>query len=350
MTAIRPEQWKEGLLVRSPNWLGDLVMAFPALMLLKRLLPEFCTLTVICPAGLAPVLDALTETVDEIVPVADPHAFPTRREMAPLLHRHFGAGILFNNSLRDAVVMRYLGVKPLYGAAARGRSILLREPVTFPKRVSGQLNPPHQAKRCLEVAKKLGIGDWDGVSMPAIHPDFDARRFELAFERPFPDEKHPVLAVAPGAAFGDAKRWDAGAFHAVADHWQRKRNGFVILLGSKTEAPICEKCAEGLMPSLTLNLAGKTSLHALMFVLKHAAYCVANDSGIMHLAAAIGTPGTAVFGSTDMAATGPLSPKWNVLYRKEPCSPCFKHVCPLGTRACMKAIKVADVLKTLPKP
>lgn len=70
----------------------------------------------------------------------------------------------------------------------------------------------------------------------------------------------------------------------------------------------------------------------------------------MHLAAAIGTPGTAVFGSTDMAATGPLSKKWNVLYRKEPCSPCFKHVCPLGTRACMQAIKVADVLKTLPKP
>ena len=346
---ISPEDWREGLLVRSPNWLGDLVMTFPALMLLKRLLPEFCSLPVICPAGLAPVLDALDGTVDEIIPVADPHAFPSRREVHPLEHRYFGAGILFNNSLRDAVVMRMLGVKPLFGAAARGRSILLRKPIRFPKRVSGALNPPHQAKRCLEVAKHLGIDEWDGVSMPAIRPDFDAERFGQAFERPFP-ENHPVLAVAPGAAFGDAKRWDAGAFHAVADHWQRKRGGFVILLGSKKEAPICESCAEGLDPGLTLNLAGKTSLHALMFVLKRSAYCVANDSGIMHLAAAIGTPGTAVFGSTDMAATGPLSPKWHVLYRKEPCSPCFKHVCPLGTRACMKAIKVTDVLKTLPKP
>ncbi|MBR3507005.1 MAG: hypothetical protein IKO02_08160, partial [Lentisphaeria bacterium] len=65
---IRPEHWKEGLLVRSPNWLGDLVMTFPALMLLKRRLPEFWSLTVICPAGLAPVLDALDETVDEIIP------------------------------------------------------------------------------------------------------------------------------------------------------------------------------------------------------------------------------------------------------------------------------------------
>ena len=343
------KEWRDGLLVRSPNWLGDLVMTFPALMLLKRLLPEYCALTVICPAGLAPVLDALDETVDEIIPVADPHAFPSRREIAPLLHRHFGAGILFNNSLRDAIVMRHLGVKPLFGAAARGRSILLRDAVRFPKRISGQLNPPHQARRCLEIAKLLGIGDWDGVSMPVVRPDFDAKRFELAFERPFP-EKQPVLAVAPGAAFGDAKRWDAGAFHAVADHWQRKHNGFVILLGSKKEAPICGSCAEGLMPDRTLNLAGKTSLHALMFVLKHAAYCIANDSGIMHLAAAIGTPGTAVFGSTDKAATGPLSPDWRVLYRKEPCSPCFKHICPLGTRACMKAIKVADVLKTLPKP
>ena len=346
---IPKDEWRDGLLVRSPNWLGDLVMTFPALMLLKRLLPEYCALTVICPAGLAPVLDALDETVDEIIPVADPHAFPTRREILPLAHRHFGAGILFNNSLRDAVVMRRLGAKPLFGAAARGRSFLLREPLHFPKRISGQLNPPHQTRRILEVAKKLGIDDWDGVSMPAMHPDFDAERFEAAFGRPFPKETHPVLAVAPGAAFGDAKRWDAGAFHAVAEHWQKKRNGFVILLGSKKEAPICEKCAEGLSAGLTLDLAGKTSLHALMFILQHAAYCVANDSGIMHLAAAAGTPGTAVFGSTDMAATGPLSPKWTVLYRKEPCSPCFKHVCPLGTRACMNAIKVADVLKTLPK-
>ena len=178
---IPKDQWRDGLLVRSPNWLGDLVMTFPALMLLKRLLPEFCSLSVICPAGLAPVLDALDETVDEIVPVANAHAFPTHRELAPLLHRHFGAGILFNNSLRDAIVMRRLGAKPLFGATARGRSILLREPITFPKRVSGQLNPPHQAKRCLEVAKKLGIDDWDGVSMPAIHSYFDARRVELAF-------------------------------------------------------------------------------------------------------------------------------------------------------------------------
>ena len=344
---IPKEQWKEGLLIRSPNWLGDLVMTFPALMLLKRILPEFCTLTVICPAGLAPVLDALEGTVDEIVPLANAHAFPARREIHPLHHRHFGAGILFNNSLRDAIMMRRLGVMPLFGAAARGRSILLRDPLHFPKRVSGALNPPHQARRILEIAKRVGIDDWDGVSMPAIRPDFDAARFEQAFERPFPEK--PVLAVAPGAAFGDAKRWDASAFHAVADHWQRKRGGFVILLGSKKEAPICEKCAEGLTPGLTLNLAGKTSLHALMFILKHAAYCIANDGGIMHLAAAIGTPGTAVFGSTDMAATGPLSPKWTVLYRKEPCSPCFKHVCPLETRACMQAIKVADVLKTLPK-
>lgn len=343
---ISPDQWREGLLVRSPNWLGDLVMTFPALMLLKRLLPEFCTLTVICPAGLAPVLDALDQTVDEIIPVADPHAFPTRREIFPLLHRHFGAGILFNNSLRDAVVMRRLGVKPLFGAAARGRSILLQDPIRFPKRVSGVLNPPHQARRCLEVAKCLGIDDWDGVSMPELHPDFDDARFELEFGRPFP--KNPVLSVAPGAAFGDAKRWDAGSFRAVAEHWQKKHGGAVILLGSKAEAPICDTCAEGL-PGLTLNLAGKTSLHALMFILKRAAYCIANDSGIMHLAAASGTPGTAVFGSTDMAATAPLSPKWTVLYRKEPCSPCFKHVCPLGTRACMKAIKVGDVLKTLPK-
>ena len=76
---IAPEQWREGLLVRSPNWLGDLVMTFPALMLLKRLLPEFCTLTVICPAGLAPVLDALDKTVDEIIPVANEDAFATGR-------------------------------------------------------------------------------------------------------------------------------------------------------------------------------------------------------------------------------------------------------------------------------
>ena len=86
------------------------------------------------------------------------------------------------------------------------------------------------------------------------------------------------------------------------------------------------------------DLAGKTTIPLLALILQKSLACIANDSGIMHLAAVLGTPGVAPFGSTDPAATSPISGKWRLLFDQQSCAPCFKRVCPYGTRACMKAV------------
>lgn len=342
---IDPEHWKEGLVVRSPNWLGDLVMTFPALMQLKKLLPEYCELAVMCPANLAPILETL-DVVDEIVPLADAHAFPKYDEVESLVHRHFGAGILFNNSLRDAVAMRLIGIRPLVGTAARGRSFLLRETISFPKRLDRQFNPPHQAVRCSQIAQMLGAEPWDGHELPHMTIDISPESFAAAHDLPtFPAD--PLMVVAPGAAYGDAKRWDAACYHEVARFWIEQRGGVVIFLGTKAESMICDDCMNGLPADRTMNFAGKTSLQDLMFLLRSASVCVANDSGIMHLGAALRTRGIAIFGSTDPVATGPISDTWTVLQQKEPCAPCFKRVCPLGTRQCFRNITPSMVISLL---
>ena len=97
------------------------------------------------------------------------------------------------------------------------------------------------------------------------------------------------------------------------------------------------------------NLSGETTFSDLYNMLRNARCCVANDSGIMHLAAALGVPGVAVFGPTDYRATGPVSDKWLIVYDKEPCAPCFKRVCPSGSRRCMEKLTAGEVIEALKK-
>ncbi len=344
---IPPEKCKEGFVVRTPNWLGDLVMIFPALLQLKKILPAYCELLAICPQGLAPVLGAL-DIVDEVVPLRNAHAFPGRDEMASVFHRNFGAGFLFTNSLRDAIILRMNGISPLFGTDARGRAFLMKRTIKFHKHQTGMLNPPHQAKRYADIVRLAGAPAWDGEEMPRLSPHITVQEFENATNFSFNGKN--VLALAPGAAYGDAKRWATENFHIVAEKWLETHgnNAHIIFLGTPQELPICESCAEHLPKDSSTVLAGKTSLTQLMFALAHATACVANDSGTMHLAAALGTPGVVPFGSTDPAATSPLSKKWTVLYQKEPCSPCFKRICPLGTKQCLQKLTAEEVFSHLP--
>lgn len=333
--------WRDGLLVRSPNWLGDAVMTLPALRVLRKIVPEPCGLFVACPKGIVPFFEALPGLVDKVIPLSDPHAFPTRSEWKDVRWLQAGAAVLFNNSFRDALWIKSCRIPKLYGAAARFRSLLLERAFQFPPRLDHELNKPHQAAKYLAVALALGGDDWDGI-LPEIvipeHPELypDAVRSCL-------QEKN-LLALAPGAAYGAAKRWDPESFREVARWWIQEQNGKVVLVSGKTEIETARPAVEGLPAEFVIDLAGKTSLDMLMLILRRAKLCVANDSGAMHLAAALGTPGVVPFGSTDPAATSPISTSWRMLFDKHPCAPCFKRVCPYGSRACMKAVKPADVI------
>ncbi len=344
VTTLDVRSLKDGIAVRVPNWLGDAIMTLPALMQLKKIMPEGCGLFVICPAALTELFNALP-IVDVVIPIKQAHRAWTAGEVKIIRELHAGVGILFNNSLRDAIQFRLAGIKPLYGAAARCRGFLLKRSFNFPHRKDYVLNELHHANKYLSMVKALGAPDWDGEL-----PEFN---IIPAFETLHPEMqalcRHPrLLALAAGAAYGSSKRWDSASFKAVAEWWIGQ-GGIVAVLGSAKERDICQEAVDGLVPDKAFNLAGKTDMPELMHLLKQAAVCVANDSGIMHLAAALGCPGIAIFGPTDRSATSPISASWRIVYQKQPCAPCFKRECPRGNPVCMSVITPQMVIAELGK-
>jgi heptosyltransferase-2 len=337
---LEEHDWHNGLVVRMPNHLGDAVMALPALRALKALLPATCGLYVITPKALRQ-LYAVLECVDGVVCFKSPHSWWSFRNIRDIHALRMGAAVLFNNSLRDTISLRLAGLPRVYGAAKRGRSILLTRSFRFPERRSRELAGAHQAKRCLAIAAALGAE----VENPRM-PEFDLSQMLVPLTGTLCAlARHPLhLILAAGAAYGEAKRWPEENFRTVARYWLR-HGGVVSVVGSAAEREVGDAVLADLPCERCCNLCGVTTLNSLMVLLKNAALCVANDSGVMHLAAALGTPGVAVFGPTDPAATAPVSDKWLLLYKKLPCGPCFKRVCP--DNRCIRAITPALALRAV---
>ncbi|MGE4564064.1 MAG: lipopolysaccharide heptosyltransferase II [Victivallaceae bacterium] len=339
---VAAKGWKNGLVVRMPNWLGDAVMALPALWQLKQILPPNAALGVIIPNGLRSFFHSLS-WVDVIFPLAEAHRNWSREEIAAIRRFSPGAGVLFNNSLRDVCMLRLGGVSELYGGAARGRGFLLRGSFRFPPRRDHALNRLHHSNKYLAIATALGAPPWDGT-LPPI--DIARPSVQLRAElRALCD--HPrMLILAAGAAYGAAKRYPSERFNFVARHWIG-RGGIVIAVGSRDESSIGTEIGVGLPANKYTNLMGETDLCELMHLLRAARAVVANDSGVMHLAAALGKPGVAIFGSTDFTATGPIHPGWRILYSGRDCSPCFKRCCPRNSPQCMSDILPESVTAAL---
>jgi heptosyltransferase-2 len=330
---IKPGGWRDGIVIRSPNWLGDACMAAPAIVQLRRLVPPECGVFVICPENLAAFHERM-DAVDLVVPLAAAHRNWSRRDIVRVNHLRPGVAMLFNNSPRDPLLLRLAGVPKIFGAAARCRGILMTRAFKFPARADRQLNRLHHTAKYLAMSMAVGAPAWDGA-LPAFRLD------------PLPESTDPaalaalgldrLLVIAPGAAYGPAKRWPPEYFNQVCRSWLDAGGG-VAAVGAPGEAESAATALRGLPPGRAVNLAGKTSLASLMAVLARAHACLANDSGVMHLAAILGAPGAAIFGSTDPTATAPVSKRWEILFDQQPCSPCFKRQCPRITYQCLHAI------------
>lgn len=340
---LRLEDYRNGVVIRTPNWLGDAVMAIPAVYQLKKMLPEFCGLFVVAPAPLAALFESLS-FVDKVIALKDAHAFMSAKERELVRSLSAGVCVLFNNSFRDALSLKMCRIPKMYGANARFRKLLLHRAFDFPPRLDFVLNKPHQAAKYLSIVQALGAEPWDGVM-----PEFEEQVYPETLSEHISDAlctDRPILALAAGAAYGSAKRWHTGSFREVC----RRKLGEgcrIIMLGGKSERAAAGEIINGLDEKECFNLAGETGIHELIYVLKHASACLANDSGVMHLAAGVGTPGVAPFGPTDPVATSPVSDQWRIVFEKRECSPCFKRVCPYGTKACFDPVTPELVCEAL---
>lgn len=304
------------LVVRSPNWLGDAVMALPAVRNLKTLLANE-PLAVAAPEKLAALWQACP-FVDQVIALERPKNLPAT--VRQLRIGKFGSAVLLPNSLRAAAEAKLAGIPQRIGYARSGRRLLLTKAVPVPPR-----NAVHLHQRFYYLDLVTACGGPEDSFLPALRKD----------AAPNASKKPMIVALCPGAEYGPAKRWPTDDFLAVARHFSEKHQAKIVLLGAAGDAAIAGEIARQLPEAE--NRVGKTSLTEFMTALASSRLVVCNDSGAMHVASALGLSTVAIFGSTEPLLTGPMGTKTSVLRHHVPCSPCFLRECPIDF-ACMKKI------------
>ena len=328
------------ILVRMPNWLGDALLARPLLHALRRAHPR-ASLRAVGPAPLADLLSA--------DPVADAwEAWPAERAARGTLAARLrewrpDLALVLPPSCSSAWFAWRLGARARVGYGHDGRSPLLTRSLRRPAR-----GERHLSEEYLDLGRAAGAvapaGGAGETGAPAGAPPLPVRGAAVEAARALLAKRGlagaPVAVLGPGAIYGPAKRWDPERFAALARGLAR--GGLrVLICGAPPERALCESVASQAGEGV-LSLAGETALPLQAGLLRVAALAVCNDSGLAHLAAAVGTPTVAIFGSTSSAWTAPLGERVRVVQRAPVCSPCFRRTCAIGYR-CLTAIAVADV-------
>jgi heptosyltransferase-2 len=321
------------IFIRAPNWIGDAVMATPALGALRSTFPQ-ATLVVAAPPRVAdlfhhhPCCDAVM-----VFDKARNHRGigGLLRFTSEVRRQRFDLAILLQNAF-EAGIIAWLSRIPLRaGYRSDHRGALLTHPVAVGK-AQREL---HHTRYYLHMLEALGIRGGDGRLRLQLTVQEQSWAQTVL-------EAGDWLAINPGAAYGSAKRWFPQRFAAVADHLAAKWRARVVLTGSEAEIGIGREI-ERAMRTQPLNLIGRTTLRQLMAILAQCRLLITNDSGPMHLAAALGTPLVAIFGPTDHTTTSPLTPACRIVRQELPCAPCLLRHCPTDHR-CMDRITVQDVV------
>ncbi len=335
-----PSSRRFRLLVRSPNWLGDAVMAAPAVRAMAAGRPD-AEVTILAPEKLADFWRAVPAAAGVIV---IPGARRGALAVASLVRKAgpFDAAVLLPNSLRSAAEAWLAGVPRRVGFPGHSRSWLLNQVVSEPAVPPGPARP-HHAARYLHLATSVG------APPASLRPE--GRPLPASIFRPPSSTSSSLrLARCPGAAYGPTKRWPAERFAEAAKLFaaQASRPVRWVLVGTAADAPAGAVIEAALGAEACENLLGQTTLAQLIETLRGCDALLTNDTGTMHLAAFLGVPLAAVFGSTDPQATGPLAApgRARVLRRQVECSPCFLKECPLDLR-CLHAIAPADAAAAL---
>jgi heptosyltransferase II len=323
------------ILIRGPNWVGDAVLAIPALKAVRAHFSEAEITLLVRPwvAGLftsAPFIDKVW-TEAKPVRLAD-----WTRITRNIRAFEFDLALLLPNSFESALMMFLARVPRRIGYGTDGRTWMLTSSITPPT------DNRHQVHYYLDIAKAVQAGtDRPSIEIDATKKERESAR-DLLEQEGIPHGT-PFLALNAGAAYGSAKRWHEERFADVADMLAKEMGLSVALIGSDGERPIAEQIRRR-MKSRSAVLNGKTSLETLIGVLAESSLMITNDSGPMHIAAALGVPTVAVFGSTDERVTAPFGARTRVVKNPVECSPCLLRECPIDHR-CMNGVTVDDVCK-----
>ncbi len=334
MKEIEPKN----IIIRMPNWIGDLVMASAILFDVRQKFKK-ATITAMVVKPLCELLQK-DENIDELFCFRKVKQLFLRRKENKNIIKHleegrYDLGILLTNSFSSAWLFYQGEVKNIIGFKKNFRSFMLDKAFDFPK------EKIHQIEKYKKLLEAVGIEKSD--TKPKIYLDEkeieDAK--ELLYQRGYKDGQR-LIALNPIAKYGKAKCWPIERFKKVAKKLCVDKKNFIIFLGDfGSREEIKKICLD--LPNRVINLAGKTTLRELAALISLLDLFLTNDSGAMHIAAAFDVDQIALFGSTSDVLTGPCSEKAIIINKKVKCAPCFKKICPFDFK-CMLKISVDEVV------
>jgi len=324
------------ILIVAPSWVGDAVLSQPLLARLKVRFPDHA-IDVLAPPWTRAVYERMAQ-VSAIHDLPFAHgelALRRRYALGRSLKKHdYAACYVLPNSLKSALVPFFAGIPRRTGYVGEARWGLINDARKLDKQAL-----PLMIERFAALAEDANTGAVRALAEVSLRVDAAAR--DVTLQRLGLTTTKAIAVLCPGAEYGPAKRWPVEYFGALAQRfsaagWQ------VWIAGSKKDAPVGDdivKAAEGQCN----NLCGKTSLAEAIDLMSCASHVVSNDSGLMHVAAALDRPLTAIYGSSSPAFTPPPSPHARIVKTGIDCSPCFERECPLGHFKCMRELTVDTV-------
>jgi|SRR5271166_1379643 len=342
MAAPKPRR----ILIKQVNWLGDLVMSLPALNAVRRAFPS-AHLAILIKQELASFFDG-SHSIDEVIPYRVTSGVAGWRDRVRIIKElrrgRFDLAVLFPNSLEAALWTAAAGIPDRVGFIRDGRGPLL----THKMRPSQSALESHQVNYLLEMLRgTLRIeGSADDFAIEIDPRDAAKMRDWLRKERGA--ASGALIAIAPAAAFGPAKEWPLGNYAALIDLVRRKHDARCVLVGAPSELEKCKAVQDAAVSEVSVT-AGQTSIGEMAALLSLCNGFAGNDSGVMHVAGAIGIPTVGIFGSTNAKRTGPLGARVSVIYRQVECSPCLQRTCRFGHYNCLRQISPEEVAESLAK-
>jgi heptosyltransferase-2 len=334
------------VLVKEVNWLGDLVISLPALRAIRAAFAT-STLTVLVKRELAGFFDGMT-WIDEVMPYTVARGVRGIADRIQIINRirarNFDLAILFPNSFEAALWATIGGAPRRAGFSTDYRGALL----THKAQPAVDAMSGHQRDYWLAMIRDtVGVQPITGAAEMKLEVGGAHRekmRAWLEANRKSPGA--PLIAIAPAAAYGPAKEWPLVRYAALIDMLYERAGAECVLVGAPSERQLCAQVAATTRCD-AIVAAGQTNIGELIALLSLCDGFAGNDSGAMHLAAAIGIPTVGIFGSTNPARTGPSGERACVIYHPIECSPCLERICRFGHYNCLREIAPAEVAQKL---
>ena len=328
------------ILIVAPNWIGDALLAQPLFARLRKKIPGL-VIDALAPPWTAPVLRRMPE-IDDVVEAPFDHGelklFARWRLGRRLRLRRYDQAIVLPNTFKSALVPLFAGIPLRTGFVGESRYGLLNLVHTLDEK-----KLPLMAERYAQLAEKPGT--MPVLPLPQTRLTVDEANLALDLSRLRLSRAKPIAAFCPGAEYGPSKRWPTRHFAELARKLG-ERGYAVWLFGSEKDRAIGEEIAVASEGAAT-NLCGRTALASAIDLLSLAEIVVTNDSGLMHVAASVGRPVVALYGSSSPEHTPPLARSFRVVRTGIECSPCFARECPLGHFKCMNDLAPEQVLREI---